>query len=136
MRDPVDYSLDAPPPGWKPQSEFADRVRRAMSPAALKSAVTWDEMLDMLGMVVEGHSKVGDRIALLQHKMIELEERPPVPWAGPWDAQKQFRRHSFCSDRGAMWYAMVDSKGVRPGSGDGVWRLCVKSGRDGKDAPR
>ncbi|WP_338688343.1 hypothetical protein V5279_24505 [Bradyrhizobium sp. 26S5] len=128
----VNHPLDTPPPGWRPNSEYADRVRKAMSPAALKSAVTWDELLDVLGIVIEGNAKVADRIAVLQQKIIELKERPPVPWEGPWDPQKQFTRHSFCSDRGAMWYAMADSKGVRPGSGEGVWRLCVKAGKDAR----
>ncbi|MGX1107844.1 MULTISPECIES: hypothetical protein [Bradyrhizobium] len=96
-------------------------------------------MVDTLFPVIREYVKKNltplvDRVAELQQKMVELEERPLVPWAGTWDSAKEFKRNTFCSDRGAMWFAMADSKGVRPGSGDGVWRLVVKAGRDGRDA--
>ncbi|QIG92154.1 hypothetical protein [Bradyrhizobium sp. 6(2017)] len=86
--------------------------------------------------VVKAVTPLVDRLCQVEQKMVELNERPLVPWAGTWESQKEFKRHTFCSDRGAMWFAMTDSKGVRPGSGDGVWRLVVKAGRDGKDATR
>ncbi|MGX1321811.1 hypothetical protein AB7M17_005264 [Bradyrhizobium sp. USDA 377] len=86
--------------------------------------------------VVRAVTPLVDRLIEVEKKTLEIQERPLVPWAGTWTADKEFTRHSFCSDRGSMWYALIDSKGVRPGSGDGVWRLCVKAGRDGKDATR
>ncbi|WP_377830065.1 hypothetical protein ACFKHW_12945 [Bradyrhizobium lupini] len=86
--------------------------------------------------VVEAVTPLIGRLCRVEQKTktLELQERPLVPWAGTWDGEKQFTRHQFCSDRGSMWYAVADSKGVRPGSGEGVWRLVVKAGRDGKDA--
>ncbi|MGX1323737.1 hypothetical protein AB7M17_007190 [Bradyrhizobium sp. USDA 377] len=86
--------------------------------------------------VVKAVTPLVDRLIEVEKKTLELQDRPLVPWAGTWESEKEFKRHTFCSDRGAMWYAVADSKGVRPGSGEGVWRLCVKAGRDGKDAPR
>ncbi|WP_338692017.1 hypothetical protein V5279_37910 [Bradyrhizobium sp. 26S5] len=84
--------------------------------------------------VVKAATPLVDRICELEQKVAELADRPLVPWQGVWDAEKEFKRNTFCSDKGAMWIAMCDSKGIRPGSGDGVWRLCVKAGRDAKDA--
>ncbi|WP_453953688.1 hypothetical protein [Bradyrhizobium sp. USDA 377] len=96
-----------------------------------------EAMMDAIAPVVRAFvekavAPLVDRLCKLEQKTLELQERPLVPWAGTWDAEKEFKRNTFCSDRGAMWFAMTDSKGVRPGSGDGVWRLCVKAGRDAR----
>lgn len=69
----------------------------------------------------------------LEARVASLEARPAVPWEGPWDAEKQFPASCFCTHGGGMWFAAAASKGVRPGTGDGVWRLAVKAGKDGKD---
>ncbi|MGX1110550.1 MULTISPECIES: hypothetical protein [Bradyrhizobium] len=82
--------------------------------------------------VVKAVTPLVDRLCAVEQKTFELQEKPLVPWVGTWDSEKEFKRHTFCSDRGAMWFAVTDSKGVRPGSGDGVWRLCVKAGRDAR----
>ncbi|MGY4170962.1 hypothetical protein [Bradyrhizobium sp. USDA 4529] len=96
-----------------------------------------EAMMDAIAPVVRSFvekavAPLVDRLCRLEQKALELQEKPLVPWAGTWDSEKEFKRHTFCSDRGAMWFAVTDSKGVRPGSGDGVWRLCVKAGRDAR----
>lgn len=127
----VDYSMDTPPPGWKPRSEFADTVRKAMSPTALKDAVTWDDLLDMLGIVVEGHSAVTDRIAMLQEEMRKVRDAPSLKYAGVWKSDAVYGAGTFTTDSGSMWHAQRASVGERPGAGD-AWVLAVKKGRDAR----
>ena len=125
MNSAFDYALDYI---GEQVSKFQTVTKNKNETALLMTlAWLWVENRQMFKFVREKRIDLEDRVAA-------LEARPPVPWQGVWDAEKQFTRNSFCSDRGAMWFAMADSKGVRPGSGDGVWKLCVKAGKDGKDA--
>jgi hypothetical protein len=45
------------------------------------------------------------------------------------------RTHSSESDHdGSLWAALEPNKGMKPGP-SASWKLCVKRGRDGRDAP-
>jgi len=56
-------------------------------------------------------------------------------YKGTWEHGREYVRGNFVSQDGSIWHAQRDSKGARPGDGDS-WKLAVRHGRDGKDAPR
>jgi hypothetical protein len=70
---------------------------------------------------------VQDCIAPLAERIRDLETRPPVEW-GIYDASKEYKAGVFVTSGGSMWFAKTASRGVKPGSGDASWQLCVKRG--------
>lgn len=70
---------------------------------------------------------LADRIGHMQRKITELEERPPAEWE-IYDPSKTYKAGVFVTYAGSMFFARSESKGVKPGSGDACWKLCVKRG--------
>jgi hypothetical protein len=74
-----------------------------------------------------------DMIAPLVKRIAELETRQ-LKHVGTWAADKQYLPGNCVSHGGSVWTTDIESKGVRPGDANAIWRLIVKRGRDGKDA--
>lgn len=70
---------------------------------------------------------VQDCIAPLAERICQLETRPPVEWE-IYDATKDYKAGVFVTSAGSMWFARAASRGIKPGTGDGIWKLCVKRG--------
>lgn len=62
----------------------------------------------------------------------------PLKYRGVWSSLENYSKGAFVSHGGSMWHAEIDSVGVRPDESESAscWRLAVKRGRDGKDAPK
>ncbi|OBQ96813.1 hypothetical protein [Mesorhizobium sp. AA23] len=58
----------------------------------------------------------------------DLAEAKGIPYRGPWRDSEQYEAGQFASHQGALWAALIQSKGVRPNEAPGVWQLCVKRG--------
>jgi len=69
-------------------------------------------------------------IADLQTRVEALEQRP-IKYLGVWEQGKAYSANSMVTDHGSMFIAREDTI-QRPGCE--AWTLCVKKGRDGKDA--
>jgi hypothetical protein len=121
------------PPGWKPKSAYADDVRKKMSTADLSSPVTWGELVDLLGMLIENNRALATNILELQATTKEIGARQTLKYLGVWNAEKVYAAGSFVTDHGSTWHAQRASAGERPGTGES-WVLAVKAGRPGKDA--
>jgi hypothetical protein len=74
-----------------------------------------------------------DMFAPLVKRIAELETRQ-LKHVGTWAADKQYLPGNCVSHGGSVWTTDIESKGVRPGDANAIWRLIVKRGRDGKDA--
>lgn len=61
-----------------------------------------------------------------------LEIRQPI-YKQVWQQGEQYYRDDFVTWGGSMWAALKDTKS-KPGEYNKDWRLCVKSGRNGRDA--
>lgn len=77
--------------------------------------------------IVKAMAPLVDRIAALQKAVTEFEQRPPVEWE-VYSESKEYKPGVFVTFAGGMWFSRSVSKGVRPGSGNDCWRLCVKRG--------
>ncbi|WP_095087803.1 hypothetical protein [Mesorhizobium sophorae] len=67
---------------------------------------------------------IADRAA----KTLVKHAEPKVPYAGIWAESEQYERGQFITASGALWHAETASKGVKPGTAPGIWRLAVKRG--------
>jgi hypothetical protein len=77
-----------------------------------------------------------DRLATLQQKVTDLEERPTISYEKTFSADKLYKPGNLTTHHGSLWHANVATKGITPGDGNTAWTLIVKRGRDGKDATR
>lgn len=58
----------------------------------------------------------------------DLAEAKGIAYRGPWRDSEQYEAGHFASHQGALWCALIQSRGVRPNEAPGVWQLCVKRG--------
>jgi len=72
------------------------------------------------------------RLNALEQRIEELE-RHPFRYVGTWEAGA-YDKGEFASHSGSLWFCHAPTSS-KPGTSDD-WQLCVKKGRDGKDAPR
>lgn len=77
-----------------------------------------------------------DRLATLQQKVTDLEERPTISYEQTFSAERLYKPGNLATHQGSLWHANVATRGVTPGAGNTAWTLIVKRGRDGKDATR
>lgn len=71
------------------------------------------------------------RLYALEQRIAELE-RHPFSYSGVFEDGCNYRRGEFVSHRGSLWHRNFETAS-RPGE-DASWTLCVKKGRDGRDA--
>jgi hypothetical protein len=76
---------------------------------------------------------VDRRIAALETKIALLEQRN-LSYQGVWKNGRVYGLGNFCTFDGSLWHSNMFQNKQRPGNGDAAWTMCVKSGRDGKDA--
>jgi len=84
--------------------------------------------------VVKAMTPIADRLATLQQKIKELEERPTISYEKTFSVDKVYKPGNLTTHQGSLWHANVETRGVTPGDGNVAWTLIVKRGRDGKDA--
>jgi hypothetical protein len=74
------------------------------------------------------------KIAALEAKIAELEQRPAagLKYCGTWDGSRVYAKDEAITHAGAMWVALTSNISRRPPA-DGVWKLAVRKGSDGKD---
>jgi len=65
--------------------------------------------------------------------LVRVTNTGAVKDAGIYQATEQYLKGDGVTWGGSWWIAQRDSKGDKPDSGSGAWRLAVKRGRDGKD---
>jgi hypothetical protein len=124
IADVVDPSKPMPA-NWKPQSDYADRVRKVATAATLGSNVTLDSLLDFLGMFADANKKQNVIIAALVDRVKELEESQ-LRYQGIWNSEKQYPKNSLITHQGSGWISLVETRGTRPGEGNAIWRLAIK----------
>jgi hypothetical protein len=98
----------------------------------------WSEVTAAFRGFVEGHvNKLKAENAALAAKVARLEvalaEKVPIKYLGVYRAGATYSEGSMVTRDGSMYHA---NKTTREAPGDGCqdWQLCVKHGRDGKDA--
>lgn len=124
IQDIVDPSKPMPA-NWRPQSAYADAVRKVANPAALKSTVTLDELLDFLGQYAEANKKQNVIIKALVDRVKEIEASQ-LKYQGIWNSEKQYPPNSLITHQGSGWISLVETRGTRPGEGNAIWRLAIK----------
>jgi chromatin segregation and condensation protein Rec8/ScpA/Scc1 (kleisin family) len=93
-----------------------------------------ERMVSRKGPIVQA---VGDLAEHLGKRLHALEQRPTMQYRDVWSADTTYQAGDVVSYGGSMWIAKSVSTAVRPNSGGtDLWRLCVKHGKDGKDAPQ
>lgn len=87
--------------------------------------------------VLESRAVDAGRFADLLGRVAALEAQPVLRDAGVWEAGKTYGAGAIVSWDGSGWIAQRSTQarpgGVSPDSR--AWRLLVKHGRDGRDAP-
>ena len=64
----------------------------------------------------------------LEERVAALEAKPTLAYRGVWDGAKLYAPGTFITHGGSVWHSDVESRGVRPGEGNSIWRLAVKRG--------
>ena len=91
-----------------------------------------DALLEAIG------EAIGRSLAPLVERIDKLEAGG-VKYLGTWQRDKDYPVGSLVSYGGSLWHANVMSRGHKPSDAEmpaigRLWTLCVKRGRDGKDA--
>ena len=78
-------------------------------------------------------------IAALRAEIAELRNKggSGLNYVGVWQPQPAtpYTRNTAVTWEGSMFVCMADTTDTKPGVEGSDWRLCVKRGRDGRDAP-
>jgi hypothetical protein len=108
------------------------------TPATMAAVAKAIEMVaDMLGdAILPIVNAAKYRIAQLETRVAELEQRPGIDYRGIWAEQTLYGEGQFVTHGGSMWHAKSASISRRPGSDPSAWVLVVKRGNDGRDAPQ
>lgn len=85
-----------------------------------------------LQKIIKGIATVmGERFSRLEKRILEIEKKG-VEYKGIYQPAQLYERGAIVTYKGGMWHANVATRSL-PGTNI-EWTLCVKSGRDGKDA--
>lgn len=71
------------------------------------------------------------RVEALEAKL-SAWDRKSFQYCGVWSAKDAYGEHDFVTHDGSMWCCLTPTSS-KPGT-DESWQLCVKKGRDGRDA--
>jgi hypothetical protein len=77
---------------------------------------------------------LGQVLGAKEKRLAALEQRPSIQYRGLYTAGVPYQPGDVITHKGALWHANIASIGDTPGEGAN-WTLCVKAGRDGRDAP-
>jgi hypothetical protein len=69
------------------------------------------------------------RLMALERRLNEIETQ----YKGVWSADVSYAKGSTATHGGSLWHSNVADNRTKPGESD-AWTLCVKRGRDGRDA--
>jgi hypothetical protein len=76
-----------------------------------------------------------DRILALEQRCGALERQPRgLQYCGVWTEGHRYAKGDVVTDAGSMCAALANSVTSRPTDDPGSWQLCVKRGKDGRDA--
>jgi hypothetical protein len=89
----------------------------------MAAKLDWDRVAKAMVDGAVRHMKA--QLEPLEARIRELESGA-LHDAGVWDSAKEYRSGALVSYRGSGWIAKAGSKGVKPGSADGLWRLAIK----------
>lgn len=53
-------------------------------------------------------------------------------WQGSWTDTKEYFEGQVVTCGGSVWHSEKDNKGIKPGTNEEYWKLCVKKGRDAR----
>jgi hypothetical protein len=71
---------------------------------------------------------------LIAHTAASLRKELSGPkYCGTWKKGTRYQEQSMVTHHGSMWFCRQTTN-AEPGKGSLAWQLCVKRGRDGKDA--
>jgi len=85
----------------------------------------WTETQQLLKFAREQRLELEARVAA-------LESLPKMQHRGIWEKDTLYPPATFITCDGSTWYSDVESVGVKPGSGNAVWRLTAKRGKDAR----
>jgi len=68
----------------------------------------------------------------LEARVAKLESRPLIQYRGIWESGVEYQRGNLVTHNGSMFFCWHDTR-AKPGESED-FQLCVKRGRDGKDA--
>jgi hypothetical protein len=96
----------------------------------------WAEVTKTIREFVESHvNKLKAENVALASRVKLLEDRPPLKYHGAWTAGKTYVENSLVTKGGCLWIAKQTTAAYPSGQAEpDSWQLCVKCGRDGKDA--
>jgi hypothetical protein len=69
------------------------------------------------------------RMLAIERRLGELETQ----YKGVWSADVSYAKGSMTTHAGSLWHSNVAENRTKPGESE-QWTLCVKRGRDGRDA--
>lgn len=99
-----------------------------------------DLLLDGLVPAVKTHvaetlAPIADRLVTIEKRLETLESaRPSMKYCGVWLEAKPYDLGDIVTRGGSMWHSNVNHNRAQPGTPGDSWTMCVKAGRDGKDA--
>jgi hypothetical protein len=118
-------------------ADFADDVEslklKGIAPGQLPDAelrhtnLRLSELVEWAAEMIEGYLEP-------MRRRIDDLEATAMKHKGTWLPDAEYHRGDFITYDGSGWVALEASKGMRPGP-SASWKLCVKRGKDGKDAP-
>jgi hypothetical protein len=93
--------------------------------------MNWDKIAE--GLVDGAKRYIDARFVEMEKRLSVVEKKPALEYRGVWSSDETYEPGHVVTDSGSMFIAVHPSRMHRPGS-SGDWKLCVKRGRDGKDA--
>lgn len=72
-----------------------------------------------------------DRIAALES---QVKGMPGICYRGVWSADAEYQHGDVVTLKGSMWFCKQSTAARPEDSQSSSWQLCVKAGRDGRDA--
>lgn len=99
-------------------SKFTEALARAIAPVIRRYVA----------------DSMSETTAKLEARIVELEGQG-VRYCGVFQSAMAYKRGDLVTFDGSMWVALRNVVVEKPGASES-WQLCVKRGRDGKDAGR
>jgi hypothetical protein len=85
-----------------------------------------DAVVDTIKKTVDGPLVAG-RIAALEHRIKELEAKPSVKFAGPFQGGKSYEVGDMVQHQNALWICMAPTSGT-PSKDFVGWKMALKKG--------
>jgi hypothetical protein len=104
------------------------------APAPLDESF-WKELVGMMREYVNQQTdRVKNEVAAVANRVKFLETQPQLEYRGVYDPGANYQKNSLVTYDGCLWIAK-SATGSAPGNpGGSDWKMCVKRGRDGRDA--